>query len=259
LGFALLDSLWLNTNYTLMEDDVYNVDSTASIAVKQIEGTALISSVGYSLIYDQRNNRKNPSRGYYFSFTQNVAGAGGDIDYIQSIAEGRAYYPISKEVTLVGRAIGGNIMGWGGQDVRIVDDFYKGGETVRGFETAGIGPRDGATGDALGGKNFYAGTVEVRFPIPFLPDDLGFGGAIFADAGTLYGSDAEKFAARFASTHGVQNTLLLDDSSSIRSSVGGSILWNSPVGPLRADFAYVLTKEDFDKTQFFRFGAATKF
>lgn len=259
VGFALLDSLWLNTNYTLLSDDVYNVDPTASIAVKQIEGTALISSVGYSLIYDTRNNRKNPSRGFYFAFNQNVAGAGGDVDYIQSIAEARAYYPITKEITLVGRAIGGNIMGWNGQDVRIVDAFYKGGETIRGFETAGIGPRDGATGDALGGKNFYAGTVEVRFPIPLIPDDLGFGAAIFADAGSLFGTDAQKFAAKFNASHGTAIPLLVEDSDAIRSSVGGSILWNSPVGPLRADFAVPLTKEPFDKTQFFRFGAATKF
>ncbi len=263
LGFALLDNLWLNTNYTLYEEDVYNVDSTASYAVKQIAGTSVVSSVGYSLIYDTRNNRKNPSRGFYFSWAQDVAGIGGDIDYIRSIAEARAYYPLSKEFTLVGRAIGGNIMGWNGQDVRIVDDFFKGGETVRGFATAGLGPRDANTGDSLGGKNFYAATTEIRFPLPFVPDDLGFGGAIFADAGTLYGTDAAKFTTKYCAANvSVCNTSppgAVENSSAIRASVGASILWNSPVGPLRADFAYALLKEPFDQTQVFRFGAATKF
>jgi len=259
LGFAVLDSLWVNTNYTLLQDSVFNVNSLASLAVQEIKGDAVISSVGYSLIYDQRNNRKNPSRGYYFQFTQDLAGAGGDVDYIRSVAEFRGYYPITKEITFVSRAIGGTIQGWNGQDVRIVDAFYKGGETIRGFETAGIGPRDRATSDALGGKTFYAGTAEVRFPIPLVPDDLGFGGAVFADAGSLYGTDASKFAATFAAKHGVPNTINVADSDSLRSSVGGSIIWNSPIGPLRADFAVPLTKEDFDKTQFFRFGAATKF
>jgi outer membrane protein insertion porin family len=258
LGFALVDTLWLNTNYTLLQDDVYNVDPTASFAVKEIAGTAVISSVGYSLIYDTRNNRKNPSRGFYFSWNQDLAGVGGDIDYIRSIAEIRAYYPLTKEITLVGRAIGGTITGWNGQDVRVVDDFYKGGETVRGFQTAGIGARDKATGDSLGGKTFYAGTTEIRFPLPFIPDDLGFGGAIFADAGSLYGTDATKFANAYIAKHGgVYGGA--NDSDAVRSSVGASLLWNSPVGPLRADFAYVISKEAFDQTQFFKFGAATKF
>jgi outer membrane protein insertion porin family len=262
LGFALLDNLWLNTNYTLYYEDVYNVDPTASLAVQQIAGNSVVSSVGYSLIYDTRNNRKNPSRGFYFSWAQDFAGLGGDIDYIRSIAEARAYYPLTKDFTLVGRAIGGTIQGWNGQDVRIVDDFFKGGETVRGFAPAGLGARDVASQDALGGKTFYAGTVEVRFPMPFIPEDMGFGGAIFADAGTLYGTDANKFAAAYIAKHGVPVGGYLgieNNDDTIRTSVGASIIWNSPVGPLRADFAYVITKEAFDQTQFFRFGAATKF
>jgi outer membrane protein insertion porin family len=259
LGFALLDNLWLNTNYTLYQDEVYDVNSAASLAVQQIEGTAVVSSVGYSLIYDTRNNRKNPSRGFYFAFTQDTAGVGGDINYIRSVGEVRAYYPLFKQVTIVGRAIGGNISGWDGQDVRIVDAFFKGGETIRGFETAGIGPRDKSTTDALGGKNFYAGTVEVRFPLPLIPDELGFSGAVFADAGSVFGTDANKFARSYALRKGISNTLVVQDDDSIRSSVGASLLWNSPVGPLRADFAYVITKEDYDKDQFFKFGAATRF
>ena len=181
------------------------------------------------------------------------------------IAEVRGYYPLTKQFTLVGRAIGGTIQGWDGQDVRIVDDFYKGGETIRGFATAGIGPRDPTTGKSYGGKTFYAGTTEIRFPLPFVPDDLGFGGAVFADAGTLYGTDAASFAAKFcakstnAATCAATPFATPEDSDGIRSSVGGSIIWNSPIGPLRADFAWALTKEYFDQTQVFRFGAATKF
>jgi outer membrane protein insertion porin family len=260
LGFGLLDNLWLNTNYTLMEDDVYNVDSNASLAVLQIQGPALISSVGYNLIYDTRNNRKNPSRGFYFSFGQDLAGVGGDVDYIRSTAEARGYYPLFKDITLVGRAIGGTIEGWDGQDVRIVDAYYKGGETIRGFETGGLGPRDASTGDSLGAKVFYAGTAEIRFPLPFVPEDLGFGGAIFADAGSVYGTDAQHFAAQYLATHpNAVNSLVVEDSDAIRASVGTSLIWNSPIGPLRADISYVLAKAAFDQTQVFRFGAATKF
>ncbi len=267
LGFALLDNLWLNTNYTFIYEDIYNLDSTAPLAVREVAGTAITSSVGYSLIYDTRNNRKSPSRGIYVSWSQDLAGVGGTVDYIRSIAELRGYYPLTKDFTLVGRAIGGNIQGWNGQDVRTVDDFFKGGETIRGFAPSGLGPRDALTTDPYGGKNFYAGTTEIRFPLPFVPEDLGFGGAVFADAGSVWGTDAGKFAAEYLAKHnGCAGAGLpvpcytgVEDSDAVRASVGASLIWNSPIGPLRADFGYAILKEQFDQTQVFRFGAATKF
>ncbi len=268
LGFALLDNLWLNTNYTLIFEDIYGLEATAPLSVVEVAGASITSSVGYSLIYDTRNNRKNPSRGFYVSFGQDLAGVGGDIDYLRSVAEARGYYPLTKEITLVGRAIGGNIMGWDGQYVRTVDDFFKGGETIRGFAPSGLGPRDPLTGDPLGGKNFWAATSEVRFPLPFVPDDLGFGGAIFADAGSVWGTDSAALAAAYLARNSWYKTLYPTvaasaltpyDSDAIRASVGASLIWNSPIGPLRADLGWAILKESFDQTQVFRFGAATKF
>ncbi len=253
LGFPLAEHWWFNTNYTLSRDEIYDVDATASLAVKEAEGTALTSAIGFSLVYDTRNHRRSPTRGVYFTVSQAFAGVGGDVQYIRTVAEGRYYYPITDKITFVGRIIGGNVYGWGGDDVRLIDLFYKGGETIRGFDRSGIGPRDAITGDALGGKIFYSATAEVRFPIPLLPEELGISGAVFADAGSLFGaSDGAKSLA-------ADGEIVLADSSEIRSSVGGSILWKSPLGPLRADFAYVLSKEDTDDEQFFRFGASTKF
>jgi len=254
LGLPLTDSFSVATNYTLVRDNVYNLDPNASLAVKQIQGTAIISSVGYSLIYDTRDNRKKPTRGFYFQGTQDFAGAGGDVNYIRTTAEARAYYPVSQEIVLAGRTLGGTITGWGGQDVRIADAFYKGSETIRGFQSAGLGPRDAATGDALGGTTFYSATAELRFPLPFLPQDLGLSGAVFTDAGSLFGTDAQKFAAAYVAKHGGSNTLAVQDTSALRSSAGASIIWDSPIGPLRADLAGVLTKAPSDKTQVLGFG-----
>ena len=267
LGFALLDNLWLNTNYTFIYEDIYGLEATAPLAVRDVAGVWLTSSVGYNMIYDTRNNRKNPSRGFYLSWAQDLAGVGGDVDYVRSIAEGRAYYPLTKDITLVGRAIGGNIAGWNGQYIRTVDDFFKGGETIRGFAPSGLGPRDVISGDPYGGKNFYAGTAEVRFPIPFVPDDLGFGGAIFADAGSVWGTDAAHYAnsyivknpGNFCGTSTYACLYSVQDSDAIRASVGASLIWASPIGPLRADLGWAVLKQSFDQTQVFRFGAATKF
>ncbi len=258
-GFGLLDNVWLNTNYTAKYEDIYNLDWNAPLAVKEVAGSAVTSSVGYSLIFDTRNNRKSPTHGVYVSLGQDFAGVGGDVDYVRSVGEVRGYYPLTRDFTLVGRALAGNIFNWqSGGLIRTVDDFYKGGECVRGFAPAGIGPRDPSTSDALGGKNFYCATAEVRFPLPFIPEDMGFGGAVFADAGSLWGTDANALAAAYVAKNGGSFTPATD-SAGIRASVGGSLIWNSPIGPLRADFGYALMKEQTDQTQVFRFGAATRF
>lgn len=260
LGFPLSEDLWMQTGYTV---DYSSMDVDSSVNVSQVvrdeiadlgDGS-LTSSVGTSLTYDKRNHPKTPNSGYYLQVATDLAGLGGDVQYVRVNAEGRAYYPITEKITFVGRLVGGHIEGWGGDDIRMTDLYYRGGETIRGFDRAGFGPRDMATNrrDALGGRTYWAGTAEVRFPLPFVPDDLGLSGAVFADAGSLFNaSDRAKNL-----NDGV--TVDLRDDATIRSSVGASIMWNSPVGPIRMDFAKALSKEDYDEEQFFRFGASTAF
>ena len=251
LGAPLGENTWLTTRYTLSRDEVFDVSATASPVVKSSEGEAFTSAVGYTVSYDTRNIRSAPTSGFYFELAQDFAGLGGDVYYIRTIGEARAYYPITDKITFVGRLIGGHIEGWNGEDVRLQDLFFKGGETIRGFARSGIGPRDigSANKDALGGQTFYAATAEVRFPLPLIPEDLGLSGAFFADAGSLFNpnDEADTIATNLA------------DGETIRSSVGASLIWNSPLGPLRMDYAYVISKEDFDDEQAFRFGASTKF
>ena len=265
-SFPIAENFWIQTGYRInrttfdMTAEQYNNASLAlrqacdpSVPVPPITSAcsqAYITSaatLGFTL--DRRNHPNNPNRGYYLAGGVEVAGLGGDTRYARFNAEGRAYYPIAEKVTLVGRVAGGHIMGWGGQDVRLLDMFYRGGETIRGFGRLGYGPRDLDTRDALGGTTHWVATAELRFPIPFLPNELGISGAVFADAGSLFGTSS------FAKSN---VTNLLDDSS-IRSSVGIGLLWNSPLGPLRFDYAYVLSSNPNDRKQPFRFGAQTQF
>jgi outer membrane protein insertion porin family len=255
LGLPLTDTLSIAPRYTLSWDRVYNLDRTASLAVRQIEGTAITSAVGYSLIYDTRDNRRKPSRGFYFSGTQDLAGAGGTVNYLRSTADFRAYYPVTPDIVLAGRTVGGTIGGWDGQGVRIADAFYRGSDTIRGFQSGGLGPREAATGNALGGTTYYAASAEVRLPIPLLRWDLGLGVSVFTDAGSLFGTDAQRFAAAYVAKNGGANTLAVQNSSIVRSSAGVSLTWDSPIGPLRSDFTKVITKAPSDKTQTFGFGA----
>ncbi len=265
LGYPLAEDLWMQNYYTFSRDEIFDVSNNASLAIKDACGdpnpvpgaTAncqdevyYTSLIGTSITFDKRNHPKNPTAGYFLQSSVDFAGLGGDAQYVRLSAEGRFYYPITEKITFVGRAIAGHIQNWGGDDVRILDLYFRGGETVRGFERSGFGPRDLGTNDALGGKTYWASTAEVRFPLPLIPDDIGMSGAVFADAGSLFGvSDRVKTI----------DGMTYADDSTIRSSVGASILWNSPVGPLRLDFAKVLTKESYDEEQFFRFGAQTKF
>ena len=276
LGFPLAENLWMQTSYTLAQNDIFDVTSDASIGILEAatrnDGQSITSSLGATLTYDMRNHPKNPNRGYFFQIASDFAGVGGDVEYVRVTGEGRAYYPITEKITLVGRVTGGHIEGWGSEDVLLTDLFFRGGETVRGFNRAGYGPRDVTTGDALGGKTFWAANAEVRFPFPFLPDELGMSGAVFADAGSLFGAtDTVKELSRtcgrtitaadnvLGGKANGRSGLCLKDDETVRASVGASLIWNSPVGPLRLDFAHALLKEDYDKEQFFRFGASTKF
>jgi outer membrane protein insertion porin family len=265
LGFPIADNTQLGLRYKFVNEEIFDVSNNASLAVKESAGTSNVSSVGYTVAYDTRNLPQSPTSGIFASFSQDLAGVGGDVNYIRSVADARGYYPITNKLTLVGRVQGGNIEGWGGDDVRMTDLFFKGGETIRGFKRAGIGPRDACedpvTGervrpcskDALGGKVYWATTAELRFPFPFIPDNLGMQGAVFVDAGSLF--DPSDFALNAVAREGS----FIFDSSQVRLSSGFSIIWQSPLGPLRADIAQALLKADFDKTEIFRFGASTNF
>jgi outer membrane protein insertion porin family len=286
LGFPLSENLWIQTGYTfdhseISIDDVFSDDRGTADTSDDITNDAdgdgcpdrvsflvceeirlrgdktITSALGVSATYDKRNHPKNPTSGYYLQASTDFAGLGGDVEYIRVNAEGRAYYPISDKITFVGRVLGGHIEGWGDGDIRLNDLFYRGGETVRGFERGGFGPRDlsvsGDEGGSLGGKTYWAATAEVRFPLPFIPDDLGISAALFADAGSLYGVND------LAKNLDDAGSINAQDDSSVRASVGASILWASPVGPLRLDYAHVLSKEAYDKEQNIRFGASTKF
>ncbi|MGD9804526.1 MAG: outer membrane protein assembly factor BamA [Hyphomicrobiaceae bacterium] len=266
LGFPLSENLWAQTYYTLSRDEIYDVDNflgsdgiVASRAIREAEGVSYSSLVGTTIAFDRRNHPKNPSSGYYLTGGVDFAGVGGDVQYVRLSAEGRYYFPITERVTFVGRVMAGHVEGWGGDDVRLIDLYYKGGETIRGFDRAGFGPRDVSTGDAIGGKTYYSATAEVRYPLPFVPDDLGIRGAVFVDAGSLF--DINESSRRINGQKDDVTGVFTDiqDSSAPRVSVGTSLIWDSPLGPLRADLGWAVLKESYDREQVFRFGASTKF
>jgi outer membrane protein insertion porin family len=245
------------------------------VRVELANGAYLTSSVGYGLSYNTLDNNKNPTNGVYFSFGQDFAGVGGDVAYMRSTADLRTYYEVVSDLVGILHLQGGNMVGLDGQGVRMLDDFKMGPNLVRGFEPAGIGPRDitpGDSNDALGGTMYWGASLEFQYPFYFLPKDSNFRGAVFADAGSVWGYKGETTNAATGEINGLitpttpgtpafvcQCGMQFADSAAVRASVGGSIIWDSPFGPLRFDFAYPILKEGYDRTQWFAFGGGAKF
>ncbi|HWK87530.1 MAG TPA: outer membrane protein assembly factor BamA [Xanthobacteraceae bacterium] len=243
-----------------------------SSAIKQALGTTLTSSVGYTLAWNSLDNNKDPTMGNYVSFSQDFAGVGGDVNYLRSSIEARTYKPLWGDVVGMLKGTAGYITPTGGKQLNILDGFFKGPELVRGFEPAGIGPRDLGSNfkDALGGSQYWSATAELQFPLSFLPKDLGLKAAIFADAGSLWGYKGDTNLTQFGTpyngncpsgtnkTSGPSSICVADDNT-IRSSAGVSLIWSSPFGPIRFDFAQAISKASYDKTQFFRFTGGTQF
>jgi outer membrane protein insertion porin family len=215
-----------------------------------------------------------------------VAGLGGDSEYVRVLGDARYYHELFEDIVGIARVQGGHIMGFGGDDLRVMDHFFLGPTLVRGFAPSGIGPRDVSVGgdarsNAIGGTTYFGGSLEAQFPIWGVPRELGLKGAVFADAGTLFNYEGitafdvnrnGRFDCSVATASLVQPECVnVRDNNVIRSSVGASILWSSPLGPIRFDYAVALSKDEGvkdpatgervggDRTQAFRFSGGTRF
>ncbi len=270
-GLRLNFPLSLNSSgslrYTLRTDEV-NIrgllcDPTSpqfQLITCEQQGAFLTSMIGYGLRLDRRNDPINPTRGFYVSFDQDLAGVGGDVKYLRTEASGGWYYGFTPAFIFSATGSAGYVEGWGGDHIRINDRFFKGGNNFRGFETAGIGPRDESLRNSysLGGKAFAIGSAELTVPT-FLPEQYGIKAALFADVGTLGLLDpSAKQKADPDTGQLIQDPAIRDDLS-LRAAAGLSVFWRSPMGPIRFDFSRVLAKEDYDKTETFRFSTATRF
>jgi outer membrane protein insertion porin family len=241
-------------------------DGEASASTKQLvaAGPAIVSLVGYGLVYNTVDNNRAPTRGILAEIRQDFAGVGGDVNFIRTTADGRYYYEIMSEIVSVLHVQGGYVTGWGDKDLRMLDHFQMGPNLVRGFQTAGIGPRDltvGTTQDALGGTMYWGTSFEVQIPIWGLPKDFGMRFAAFADAGSVWNYRGPTAFPQTGLSVTTVDPITGKDTNEmlIRSSVGAGLIWDSPFGPIRIDYAFPLTKDPNDRVQQLRFSGGTKF
>lgn len=253
------------------------------------ERSDITSLIGYSFNWDRRNDPIAPTGGFDVSISQDFAGFGGDVQYVRTELTGAAYRGIFKGVRASVRLSGGVIEPWGDDDsIRINNRFFRGGSSFRGFDVAGLGPRvvdviadnegnviDVIAQNSLGGKVYYQGTGEITIP-NYLPEEYGIRTKLFVEAGSVgilddsdlvlneaTGETEIFFTTRAGQFNNIPGGLpasrTIRDALGLRASAGLSVGWDSPFGPIQFDFSQILRKEEYDRTETFRFSTSTRF
>jgi outer membrane protein insertion porin family len=264
-----------NTQNGLLPGCLGDGESSLPVREELANGAAWTSSVGYSLNYNTLDNNKNPTDGLLIDFKQDFAGVGGDVSYLKSAVDGKYYAPLVGDVVGLIHLQGGIMNKVGSTELRMLDQFQMGPNLVRGFAPNGIGPRDltffnyTGTGDAIGGTKYWGASAELQMPFWFLPKEVGLKGAVYADAGSLWGYEGPTSYAATGEVNGVFTgpsgtfrcncAMAFDDTNLVRTSVGVGLIWASPFGPLRFDYAIPITKGKYDIVQEFKFGGGTSF
>ena len=336
VGFPLTEFLSIGGRYSLVNDELsldedrFYSDFDPDPAVEDVRcdpikagrylcdqiGTFLTSMVGYSVVFDNRNGLR-ATRGQRLILSQDFAGLGGDTKFIRTRGQATKFWLLPKDFILSAHLEGGYIHplqdapSEGSDAVRLTDRFF--GAQMRGFDIRGIGPRivrrpydltgvllgDETANDALGGRAFYMGRLEVEIPVSANIRSLGLRPSAFVDVGSVFditkpnlddvlaictpnraGLDVVFIRPGDASTNcptdiaepGDPEDQIVDylklpgykeeflgNSWKPRLSVGVGVNWNSPFGPLRIDIAKAFLSQEGDETKIFSFNVGTQF
>jgi outer membrane protein insertion porin family len=250
LGFRYNANVRQSFTYTLSQRDVYDVPAGSSVYVLDEAGVSSLSQISQSLTFDYVDDDLQPTSGLLVDLTTDFAGAGGTAKYVRLSPDASYYIPLehvfgSKAWVLKLAATGGDLIPILGYKDRIIDRFFLGGDSLRGFADGGVGPHDATTGDSLGGRIMWTQTTELHFPLPVSPD-LGVTGFAFVDVGSLY--ESRPLAGQ-----------PVYDSKSPRVGTGVGVSWNTPFGLINLSLAEPIVKQKDDQIQQFRVSFGTRF
>ena len=254
LTFPVSDNGRLNVRYSYDNSRMLtNSDDAAGpvISSEIAQGSKVSSAVGLTYSYDTRRTGLNPNAGVLLELGSEFAGVGGDNTYIKTTGKAVAQTRVLSEEVVLQATLEGGALSWQSDHAsRSLDRFVLGPSIFRGFDPAGIGPRDqtGGVDDALGGNFYTVARFEAQFPLG-LPEEIGLRGAVFYDVGNLWGLSG-------ADTAG---STIVGEGGSFRHVVGFSFLWDTAIGPLRFDFTEALVKQTYDKDTFFNFTLSAQF
>ena len=236
--FEQFKDVYLSAGFNLSSDKLTVLDN-ASENLKKQKGTFSDLAVSYGLTFDNRDRSFMPTSGFYSSFKQSLPLI-GDAKTIKNTYQLSSYYTLSDEVIGAIKFYAQNINGVS-EDVRLSKRLTLPSNRLRGFETNKVGPQDGS--DYIGGN--YAAALNFEASLPkLLPESTNTDINLFLDLANVWGVDYDSSLGR---------------SNVLRSSVGVSGNWLSPIGPLSLTFAKDLRKAETDKTNSFNFQLGTSF
>ncbi len=257
IGFPVSEFGRLQLRQGLVADRLTGLPERGSLRLAQDEdaGTAVTGTLGYTYTYDTRRVGVDPTRGWILSVSQEIGLGNQSRRFVRS--EGRAGYEmavLNEDVTLRGDLRGGVVHMLNGATRN--RERYQLADVMRGFSPGRAGPRDflSANDDVLGGTKYAVLQVEAQFPIG-TPEEYGLSGGVFADIGSVWGVDNVNIAGIDMRAPGGGNSNRMN----LRATLGVSLFWDSPLGPLRFDFSRPLRKQPYDRTQNFDFSIVTEF
>jgi outer membrane protein insertion porin family len=236
------------------QDDGTGTGNTVPVAASALTlqdiaaGRTNSSRIGLTYTLDRRNSPTAPTDGFRFTTTAELVGLGGHHQFAKLSALYKVYASLPDERFIFSAELEAGAIQGLGSHTRVIDRFFLGGDRLRGFQDFGIGPRDQSTLDPVGGNFFAAARFEATFPIG-IPEEYGIFGGVFFDVGSVWGL-SQTAGANFATE---------DTAPKIRSAIGVSLFWETPIGPLRFNFARPLQRQSYDRPELFRFTIDARF
>lgn len=245
LSFPVSESGRVTLSYFFEDKEMENRDDDVVGDIVQDEidrGKLADSGFGLRYTYDTRLTGLNPNSGVRVSVGADFAGVGGDNQFIKPEINVTGQSRILNEEVVIRASLDAGYLIWQSDfATRSVDRYFLTPSRFRGFEPGGVGPRNIGPGydDPLGGNIFTVAQLEAEFPLP-LPEEIGMRGGVFYDIGNLWNLDDADLTGGGS---------IVGESGSWRHVIGLSLLWTTPIGPLRFNFSKALIKEDFDEEQ----------
>ena len=252
VGFNISSNTRVNLTYKFENLDVTAVGS--SEVLRQDIGQSTRSLIDFSLRHDKRDSIIKPTKGYIINFGSEIAGLGGDDQFLKSKASGKIYQGVFDNSIIFSTELEGGILSMGKGYSKVVDRFLLGGRSFRGFKYNGIGPRELNNGSytiPLGGEKYAIARLAASFPLG-LPRELGLYGSLFAEAGTLWDLKTDP------NISGLSDKVALTDRT-IRTSIGFAMNWETPIGPLQFNWSRPQKYLEADDLEYFSLNLATRF
>jgi outer membrane protein insertion porin family len=241
LGHSLIEKWRINYGYSYTDTELSDVSENAALVIRLSEDINISSAVRVSIGRDSRNSLYNASSGSVNTLSVEYAGGpfGGDAEFTKLEGSTSWFFPLPLDSVFHVKGSAGQAFDNGEDKLPVYERFYLGGlNSIRGFETSHISPKDSITGERIGGDKMWFTNFEIIFP---LFEEMGLKGVVFTDFGNVYAVEEDW------------------DFSSIKKGAGIGFRWLSPVGPLRLEWGYNLDPDDDEDTSVWDFSIGGAF